>query len=73
MKKFIQISLVVVLIFMFLQVTTYGSMTVAGQLGSTVDQNISITANTSVQDVQGATCLGAKRVICIKPEVGWNS
>ncbi len=73
MKKFIQISLVVILLFVLFQATTGGSVVLADQNSSNVVRNISIMANTHVQGVQMVACLGIKGMICIKPYVGWNT
>lgn len=68
MKKFIQISLVVVLVLVLFQAAAGGSMGLAGKIGSNVAEYISSLANTPVQGVQVAACPG-----CKKPTVGWNS
>jgi len=74
MKKLIQISLVVVLVFVLFQAVTAGPMVSASKIGSSAASSISSTANTSVEDVQMAACLiRITGVICVTPNVGWNS
>ena len=74
MKKFIQISLIAVLVFVLLQAVAAGPMVSVSKIGSTAASSISSTANTSVEDVQMAACLVLiKGVICVTPNVGWNS
>jgi hypothetical protein len=73
MKKLIQISLVIVLVFVLSQAVTAGSLISSGTIGSSTVSHISA-ANTSVEGIQAAACLvRVKGVICVRPNVGWNS
>ena len=73
MKKLIQISLVVILLFVLFQTAAGGAM-VSGKIDSNVAQNFASTASGTTQNVQMAACLVyIKGVICVKPNVGWNS
>ncbi len=72
MKKLIQISIVVVLVLMLFQALSGGPTVTAGKICSS-EGSTCFTANTSVQSVQVVTCLGLKGVICVKPDVGWNT
>lgn len=71
MKKLIQISLVVVLVFVLLQAMAGGSMVSSSQVGSSAASGTFFTADTSVENVHAAACVSKKGVVCIK--VGWNT
>ncbi len=73
MKKLIQISLIVVLVFAMFQAVIASPTVSVGGVGSHQIQTISSTANASAQASQMATCLGIKGLLCIVPNVGWNS
>jgi hypothetical protein len=74
MKKFIQISLVIILVFGLFQFIAAPSMDVAAQPSSMGVRNISSITHAPVQDIQMAACLvRIKGVACVKPLVGWNS
>ncbi|HJR79101.1 MAG TPA: hypothetical protein VJ821_03445 [Anaerolineales bacterium] len=74
MKKLIQISLIVILVCAVFQVMAGGSMVSASNVESSAPSIASFSADTSVQDVQMATCLAIlKRVVCVMPNVGWNT
>lgn len=74
MKKFVQILLVVVLVFVLFQAVTGGSLISSGTVGSSAASHVSSAANTSSEGVQMAACLvRIKDVICVRPNVGWNS
>ena len=74
MKKFIQITLIVVLVLVLLQTMVGGPMASAGELGSRATNDTFVTANRSMDDVYAATCWQLKtRDVCVKPLVGWNS
>lgn len=74
MKKLIQISLVVVLVFVLFQAVAAGSALSSGAVGSSTASHISPAANTSVEGMQMAACIvRVKGVICVRPNVGWNS
>jgi hypothetical protein len=72
MKKFIQILLVVVLIFALFQAVTGRSLISSGMSDSNANSSA---LSTSAEDVQiAAECLvRVKGVICVRPNVGWNS
>jgi hypothetical protein len=73
MKKFLKISLIVVLVLVLFQTIAGGSTVSAGELGSHATSSISIRAHTSVEDVHMAGCLVRKRgMVCVQPLVGWN-
>ena len=71
MKKFIQICLVFILVFVLLQVVAGPSMDVTDKLSSSMLQSTSFIGDEPVQDSQMAACMGAKGVVCNK--VGWNT
>jgi hypothetical protein len=74
MKKFIQISLVIVLVFVLFQAVNAGSITSSGTVGANTASRISSPVNVSAEGVQMAVCLvRIKGVGCVKPHVGWNS
>jgi hypothetical protein len=73
MKKFLQITLIVVLVLVWFQAIAGGTTVSAGELGSHTTSSISVRADTSVADVYAAGCLvRIKGVICVQPLVGWN-
>jgi hypothetical protein len=73
MKKIIQIALVLVLIAGLFQFVA------AQPTASTIGSNAAVSADfgsaTSVEDMQMAGCLVLfnKRVVCVMPNVGWNT
>jgi hypothetical protein len=74
MKKLIQISLVVILVFMLVQAIAGGSIVSTSKLDSSTTSGTFFTADTSVEDVHAAACqVHIKGVICVKPLVGWNT
>ena len=74
MKMLIQFALIVVLIFVLFQAVVGGSATASDRAGLGTASNISFLAHTTSEDFQMAACLvGIKGVVCIKPNVGWNS
>jgi hypothetical protein len=75
MKKLIQISLVVILVFVLFQAIAGGSTVSASQIGSSADSSIFFTADTSAEDVHTAACTARiKGVVCVMPNrVGWNT
>lgn len=74
MKKFIQISLVIVLMFVLFQAVAVGSVNSSGTVSSGTASHVSPTVNTATEGVQMAACLvRIKGVICVQPNVGWNS
>jgi hypothetical protein len=73
MKKIIQIALVLVLIaglFQFVAAEPAASM-----IGSNAAVSADFGSATSVEDTQMAGCLVLfnKRVVCVMPNVGWNT
>ena len=74
MKKLIQISLVVVLVFVLFQAVAGGSVVSSGTVGSSTANHVSPAANASMEGLQMAACLvRIKGVVCVQPHVGWNS
>lgn len=74
MKKFTQIFLVVILVLVLVQAATGGSLVLTGRVDSRVASRLSNAANGSAEQVQMAACLETvSRVICVMPNVGWNS
>jgi hypothetical protein len=74
MKKFTQLSLVLILVFVLFQAVSAGSVVSPSNIGSHAATHISSLASTSVEGVQMAACLvHITGVICVQPNVGWNS
>jgi hypothetical protein len=74
MKKIIQISLVVILVFVLFQAVSTASTTSSGTVGISTASRISSPVNASAEGVQMAACLvRIKGVVCVRPAVGWNS
>jgi hypothetical protein len=74
MKKFIQISLVVVLAFVLAYGAFVGSVDAASQAGSSGSSSLSSTADTSTEVVLTLGCRSSRSGIpCALPNVGWNS
>lgn len=74
MKKLIQLALVVVLVVVLFQAVAGVSVVSSSSLGSNAASSISSPVDASAQGVQMATCLvRVKGVICVRPNVGWNS
>jgi hypothetical protein len=74
MKKFIQFSLIVVLVCVLFQAAVVGPASSAGMVGSSPAHHVSSAVDTSVESFQMAACLvSVKGVICVIPNVGWNS
>ena len=73
MKKLIQVSLIVVVVFVMVQALIGGTMALTGQTRSNEVQSASFTTITPVQNVQLLTCLDGRGLSCMKPNVGWNS
>ena len=72
MKKFIQIALVLVLIAGLFQFVAADPT--ASTIGSSAVISADFESNTSVEDTQMAGCLVLhKRMICVVPNVGWNT
>jgi hypothetical protein len=72
MKKAIQIWLVVVLVFVLFQAATGGSLISSGMSDSNANSSALSSAAEDVQMTAG--CLvRVKGVICVRPNVGWNS
>ena len=73
MKKFLQISLVVILVLVLFQTIAGGSTVSVGELGSNTVTAVSVRVHTTVEDVQMAACsVRIKGVVCVQPMVGWN-
>jgi glutamate synthase domain-containing protein 3 len=74
MKKFIQLSLVLILVIVLFQAVSGGSAVSPGNVGAHTATHISSPASTSVEGIQMAACLiHIAGVICVQPNVGWNS
>jgi hypothetical protein len=72
MKKLIQIGLVLVLIVGLFQFVPTAPTT--GTVSSSVTISADLRSTTLVEDTQMAGCLVLlKRVICVVPNVGWNT
>lgn len=72
MKKLIQIALVLVLIAGLFQFVT--AEPTAGTVGSSATNSLNLRSTTSVEDTQVAGCfVRIKGVICVTPNVGWNT
>lgn len=72
MKKLIQVSFIFVLVFVLCQAMVGGSAVPATGNRLNTGQNNMVLATASQQTVQVLICLGTK-VICVTPNVGWNS
>jgi hypothetical protein len=74
MKKLIQISLIVILVFVLFQAVAGESVTTSGQVDSSTSNSVSSPVSTSLEGGQMAACLvRIKGVVCVQPHVGWNS
>ena len=74
MKKLIQISLIAILSLGLVQAVASKSAIASGQADLGTATHISSMANTTAEDVPMAACLvNIKGVICVHPNVGWNS
>jgi hypothetical protein len=74
MKKIIQLALVVLLVCVVFQTVGDGSMASASNAGSNLINGTLLVEKTSEADVHMAACLvRIKGVICISPNVGWNT
>lgn len=74
MKKLIQISLIVVLLFVVVQAAAGGSVVSSNQNHLGTASNISSSLMTIPEGAHAVACLVAiKGVICVTPNVGWNS
>ena len=74
MKKLIQISLIAVLVLVLFQAVVGGSAIASDQADLGIATNISSMTNTVAEDAQAAACLVyIKGIVCVTPNVGWNS
>ena len=74
MKKIIQLALVVILVCVLFQTVGDGSMASASNAGSITVNGTLLAEKTSEADVHMAACLvRIKGVICVTPNVGWNT
>lgn len=72
MKKLIQVSLMVVLVFILLQAMIGNTFVPADKMVS--HENLQYTTATmSGQSVQVLICSSGRLVNCVLPNVGWNS
>ena len=74
MKKLIQIALILILVCVLFQTAADGSLDSASKSGSHVVSDVHLTAKTDTANMQMAACLvRIKGVICVTPNVGWNT
>lgn len=74
MKKLIQIALIAVLVLVLFQAVAGGSALASDRADLGTASTISSVANSASEDGQMAACLvSVKGVICVRPNVGWNS
>lgn len=74
MKKFLQIYLLVALIFVPFQAVIGEVVTVSMHSHIAAASQISFPTNMSPEAMQMAACLvSTKGMTCVKPNVGWNS
>ena len=74
MKRLIQISLIAILVLVLFQAAAGGPVISSGQTDLGAANSISSPVNTPAEGVQMAACLvRIKGVICVTPNVGWNS
>ena len=75
MKKLIQIALVLILVCVVFQTAADGSMASANQAGSGAVSGTFLTAETDAADIHALLICpaGTKGVICVMPNVGWNT
>jgi heme A synthase len=73
MKKLIQVSLIVVLVFVMVQAVIGGTMALTGQTRSNEVQSTYFTTIKPVQNVRLLICPDGRGVSCMRPNVGWNS
>jgi hypothetical protein len=72
MKKLVQIALVLVLLVGLFQFIPTEPNT--GTIGSNASLSTDFRSTATVEDTQMAGCLALlKRVICVVPNVGWNT
>ena len=74
MKKLLQICLIVILVFVFLQAATVGGEIASVQIdGATAGRAVS-TVSISAEGTHLSACIiRIKGVVCVMPNVGWNS
>ena len=74
MKRLIQISLIVILVLVLFQAALNGSVVTSNRDSLGTGTTVSSVANTTSEDVRVAACLvSIHGVVCVKPNVGWNS
>ena len=74
MKKLLQICLIVVLVFVLFQAVAGGAALAAGQTDLAAASHNSSVTNASIEGAHAAACwVRIKGVICVMPQVGWNS
>jgi heme A synthase len=72
MKKLIQVSLIVVVVFMLLQAAIGGAFVSTDKMASFENTHY-VAATVSGQNIQGFSCLNGRVINCVLPQVGWNS
>jgi hypothetical protein len=61
-------------VFVLFQAVAAGSVDSSSSSGSNGSSDVSSPVSTSAEGLQMAACLGTvSRVICVMPNVGWNS
>ena len=73
MKKFIKVSLILVVVFMLLQAVIGGAFVSADKMAASFENPQYVTAPSSGAGIQVLICAGSRSVNCVMPHVGWNS
>ena len=74
MKRFVQIALIVILVCVLFQSATNGSMASGSKVGSKPSSDVHLSQETDSDNAYVAGCLiSIKGVICVRPNVGWNT
>jgi hypothetical protein len=73
MKKWIQVSLIVVVVFGMVQAVIGGSPALTGQPRSADVPSTYFTTTVPLQTFQLGICPDYRGVSCMRPNVGWNS
>jgi hypothetical protein len=74
MKKLIQIALVLILVCGLFQTAADGSMASANETGSSAVSATTLSREINAAGVHATACLvRIKGVICVTPDVGWNT
>jgi len=73
MKKLIQASLIIIVVFVMVQAVMGGTLSLIGQTRSNEIQSTHFTTLVPVQYVQLLICSDSSGISCMRPNVGWNS